>query len=360
MDVTWTTELNNMEWFHSRMELISLTEKELSRPLEFHEKQIILYAKSCRICHQQTNLRKCTTCSSANYCTDHAEIFQKIHNSNCDNQFLCLLLNIALMNYLTDLLYFAFSLDAYIPLSNMTSFIQTYVKPRYERLDNKSLSYKYLFSEYASAPLTLYYGLMNTKLFDTLNTQDNYYVIHIIHAKYYNRSYLRAFEILLHLLCHIQHLTIVMTDMGIYMDIDAGIPTECFNINVCERCIESNRQLMVESYSMTYCQYANSNAYKRPNVILGFGIDFKVIPKWPKMFLELRKQYCPLFLTATSKLEAEKCIGKLYTVLNTLLTPLYFGENKFRSLAPCRTFYSDEMYYHNKYLVILLNLNDIL
>ncbi|EFN83315.1 hypothetical protein EAI_11984, partial [Harpegnathos saltator] len=84
MDVTWTTELNNMEWFHSRMELISLTEKELSRPLEFHEKQIILYAKSCRICHQQTNLRKCTTCSSANYCTDHAEIFQKIHNSNCD------------------------------------------------------------------------------------------------------------------------------------------------------------------------------------------------------------------------------------------------------------------------------------
>ncbi|EFN82649.1 hypothetical protein EAI_13645, partial [Harpegnathos saltator] len=178
------------------------------------------------------------------------------------------------------------------------------------------------------------------------------YVIHMIGAKYYSKYYIQAFELFLHLLRHIQYLTIVVTDIGINMNTNMGISRKCYHIKVCKRCMERNQHLNVEFYSMSYYHYVRSRLYERPNVIIGLGIDFKDSSIWPEMILNLREQNCPLFLTSTSKLEVEKCIGKLYTVLNTILTPLYLGENRFHSLAPCGSFGSDNVVYNNKYLVI--------
>ncbi|XP_019697510.2 uncharacterized protein LOC105184287 [Harpegnathos saltator] len=313
--------------------------------------EIIIYARSCRICYQQANLLMCTMCYSTNYCIEHAEIFQRVHSSNCHKQFLCLVLDIALVNYFADLLRFTRSLTTYESVIDMYAFVEEHLKANekyHKNLQHVPFPYRYLYSEYASAPLTLYHGLRHTKLFDSLDVQDSNYVIHIIGAKCYDKHYVRAFEIFLHLLCHIRHLTIVMTDMKIY--------TGCFDIGVCTDCINNNSKLTIESYSMSFCNYMHSNMYKRSNVIVGFQIDFNDMPTWPETILEIRKQNCPLLLTSISLFEGLENLKVLFTVLNTRLSPLYFGENKFCSLAPRRIVGSDNILYRNKYLVIFSNL----
>ncbi|EFN83328.1 hypothetical protein EAI_11997, partial [Harpegnathos saltator] len=291
MDAGWETgRLSKEEWIQSRQELMRLIKEKLSRNLELQEMAMIIYAKSCRICHQQMNLLICTTCYSANYCIEHAELFQIVHSSNCYNQWLFLVLEVAFINNFSVLLKFNLLFDVYEPLINMHAFIQKHLKTGpYRYLSVTFFPYDYLYSDFASAPLTLYHGLRDTELFDSLEVEGSYYVIHIIGIKYCSGVRTPPWELFLHLLNHIRHLTIVMTELN--------FNTECFYIDTCNHCKERNRTISIEFYSMSYYSYVQSNVYKRPNVIIGFQIDFNDRFTWSETILELPKQNCPLFLT---------------------------------------------------------------
>ncbi|EFN83322.1 hypothetical protein EAI_11991, partial [Harpegnathos saltator] len=346
MDAGWDTRrFHKEEWIHSRKKFMRLIREKLSRNLEWYEMEMIIFAKSCRTCHQQANLQTCMSCYSTNYCNDHVEIFQVVHISNCYNQLLRLFLKIALINNVPALLKFTLVFDMYESFIDMNAFVQKHLKTEpYKELSDTVLPYDYLYSQYASGPLTLYHGLRDI-MFDSLDMYVTFYVIHIIGVRYQSKEYIIAWELFLHLLNHIQHLTIIMTEMN--------SSTEHFVIDVCTHCRERNRTINIEYYSMSYCSYVQINAYKQPNVIIGFEINFDDRPTWRQSILALRKQKCPLFLTSLSKSEMILCIDKLRTVLNTSLLPLYFDENKFHSLAPCRRFGSDEVLYRNKYLAII-------
>ncbi|XP_025153441.1 uncharacterized protein LOC112588278 [Harpegnathos saltator] len=350
MDEGWDTRrLSKEEWIQSREDLMRLIKEELSRNLEFHEVAIIMFAKSCHICHQQANLQMCMSCYSINYCNDHAEEFQSVHSSNCHNQRLSFSLDITSINNFSRLLKFNLLFDTYESLIDMHSFVEKYLKTGpYKELNDTLFAYKYTYSEFASGPLTLYHGLRNTILFDSLDIYDSNYVIHVISVNYCDRELFSSWELFLHLLNHIQHLTIVM--------IEVLFGTRNFNIDVCSQCRERNRIITIECYSISYYSYVLSNSYKRPNVIIGFQANFNNKPTWPETILELREQNCPLFITFATMFKAQQCIGKLYTVLNIPLVPLYLGENKFHSLAPCRIVGRDNVVYRNKYLAIFKNL----
>ncbi|EFN83321.1 hypothetical protein EAI_11990, partial [Harpegnathos saltator] len=346
IDARWDIRrFHKQGWIQSRKELIRLTKEKLSRNLELYEMEMIMFTKSCRICYKQANLEMCVLCFSANYCNDHEEIFRDVHISNCYNQLLRLILKIALINDIPALLKFNIIFDTNEPFKDMNAFVQKHLKTEpYKELSDTVLPYDYLYSQYASGPLTLYHGLRDVISFKTLDVNATTYVIHIIGVSYQPKEYIVAWELFLHLLNHIQHLTIIMTEMN--------SSTGHFVIDVCTHCRERNRTINIEYYSMSYCSYVQINAYKQPNVIIGFQINFDDRPTWRQSILALRKQKCPLFLTFMAEFEMLQCIDKLRVVFHPLL-PVYFGENDFRSLAPCRSFGSDEVLYRNNYLAII-------
>ncbi|EFN83319.1 hypothetical protein EAI_11988, partial [Harpegnathos saltator] len=335
MDEGWDTRrLSKEEWIQSREELICLIKGKLSRDLEFHEFEMIMYVKSCSICRQQANLRTCMICFSTNYCNDHAEEFQSVHSLNCYNQFLNLNLEVSMINNISVLLKYTLLLGIYEPLIDMHTFIQRHLKSGlYKEFSNNLLSYNYLYSEFASGPLTLYHGLRDIMLFDSLDIHDSNYVIHIIGANH-PKEYTPPWELFLHLLNHIRRLTVVITEVK-------SIPT-CYSIDVCSHCKARNRIINIEYYALPFYNYVHINTYKRPNVSIGFRIDFNDKSTWLESVLKLREQNCPLFLTYISNYEAEECMVKLFRILNRELIPLYNSENKFQSLAPCRYSGSDD------------------
>ncbi|EFN76625.1 hypothetical protein EAI_07160, partial [Harpegnathos saltator] len=298
MDAGWDTrQLSREDWIESRKELMHLIKIKLWRNLKIEEINIILFAKSCCICHQQANLQMCIKCCSVNYCNDHVEEFQSVHSSNCYNQYLSFIIEIALINDISSLIKFTLLFDTYEPLIDMCSFIDKHLrKGPYKKLSDCLLSYIYVYSDFVSGPLTLYHGLREM-LFHTLNIQDSSYIIHIIYSNYYDKEFFASWELFLHLLNHVQYLTIVILKMS--------SDTRRYNVNVCSQCRERNRIITIECYSISYYSYVLTNSYKRPNVIIGFQMNLYSNPIWPQIILRLREQNCPLFITFTSQLKAE-------------------------------------------------------
>ncbi|XP_032677149.1 uncharacterized protein LOC116846874 [Odontomachus brunneus] len=77
-----TLRFNQEEWIKTRKELKTYVRSRLARDLVPYEKQMILFARSCLICHQQIDLSPCLRCYSSNYCDEHREAFQNQHYFN--------------------------------------------------------------------------------------------------------------------------------------------------------------------------------------------------------------------------------------------------------------------------------------
>ncbi|XP_032682860.1 uncharacterized protein LOC116849629 [Odontomachus brunneus] len=63
--------LSLTNWITLRQQFLSSIKKWIPRKLKPYEEQMILFAKSCSICHRQINLEHCKRCYSDNYCRDH-------------------------------------------------------------------------------------------------------------------------------------------------------------------------------------------------------------------------------------------------------------------------------------------------
>ncbi|XP_032668718.1 uncharacterized protein LOC116842935 [Odontomachus brunneus] len=73
------------KWRSFRKTFMQEIRMKITRDLMPYEKEMIMRAKSCLICHQQISLRTCRTCYSANYCDVHQLDFKKKHVSMCTN-----------------------------------------------------------------------------------------------------------------------------------------------------------------------------------------------------------------------------------------------------------------------------------
>ncbi|XP_014471480.1 PREDICTED: uncharacterized protein LOC106742755 [Dinoponera quadriceps] len=344
--------LNLQDWIQLREEFLRSVKTELSRELMSHEVQMIRFAKSCLICHQQTNLYTCMICHSANYCVDHAEIFNSYHSYSCKELLLCLSLDIDLFHGMGSMMKFTKFPNEGRPCINMDTFVKHYVQRTHtsRELDDWHFP-EYFYSDYASGPLTLYYGMEDTNLIDSLNIpEDACYVIHIIDAKFVDRKYVLSWEIFLHLLRYkINGLKIVL--------IGSELQNECNNMKFCSRCNHMySQKLSFESYHTSYHSYVASESYKQPNVIVGFEADLSNGEAWSESILKLREQNCPLLLTTKSKLKAERNINGIQEVLGTSLIPLYNDNNKFGSRRPWRDVETNYVYFRNSHLIIYRSL----
>ncbi|XP_032676960.1 uncharacterized protein LOC116846790 [Odontomachus brunneus] len=198
------------QWVQSRKLLMELVQNELDDKMEPYVQHMILWPKSCYICHQQVKLQVCQRCFSANYCDEHANVFRKTHNGvKCDR--LVLLLNIDIetisdntKNISYKFLQFVNETSCFI---EMLEFCMEYILIR-RRRDIDWLAKDYVRSDYLSGPLTVYSGFKRAQLFHILKQE--YVVIHIIASNSIKRDNLPAWEILLHLIPEIRKLHIIM------------------------------------------------------------------------------------------------------------------------------------------------------
>ncbi|EFN89155.1 hypothetical protein EAI_15923, partial [Harpegnathos saltator] len=77
-------------WVKSRKDLLRIVKVELQRDMKPYEVQMIMFAKSCFICHEQRNLQTCTECYCVNYCSNHAQALKYHYISNCARLKSCL------------------------------------------------------------------------------------------------------------------------------------------------------------------------------------------------------------------------------------------------------------------------------
>lgn len=338
-----TVQLNLEQWIQSRKELIRLTMTELSRDLEPYEVEMIMFTKSCVICHQQVNILPCKICWSVNYCLDHEEAFEKYHSSDCKELALCFNTNLR-MQYSSSIPVLKFSMfpQKNKPIVDMETFVKLYVRRR-QSVEGYYVwtIVEYFYSDYASAPLTLYYGMMNEKL---LNLHGRCYVIHIIAANHIDREYLQAWELLLHLLHHVKFLKVVL--------IGSELQDEHDKIKVCSSCKSQYGQMFFfECHRKLYHDYVDSDSFAPPDVIVICQAD---LTEWKtlKPIFKLKDQNCPLLLTAKSRHKSVQNISKMEEVLGSIVHLAYHDENKFSSYKPYRDFENDGVSYRNKYLAI--------
>lgn len=337
------------EWLQSRENLIRLVKLKLSRDLMTHEMQIIRFAKSCFVCHQQRNVQTCKMCYSANYCVNHAEVFKCLHNSRCKELLLCLSLDMELIHGFEFKLKFTRFPNCDKPSDDMDTFIKHYVQRTHISRELEDWHFpEYFYSDYTSGPLTLYYGMKDANL----EIPDLCCVIHVIDATYLDRKYLPAWELILHLISKLKEIKIIL--------IGSELHNECNNIEVCSRCnnISYDQYLNFESYCMSYHNYITSKLYKRPDLIIGFEADLSDVKTWRESILKLQDQGCPLLLTTKSKRRADMNINSIQQVLGISLKPLIHRVNNFASRRPWRDFETDYVFYRNFYITIYQNLRE--
>ncbi|XP_025163850.1 uncharacterized protein LOC112590712 [Harpegnathos saltator] len=345
----WKTHnFNQEEWINSRKNLLNLVKRNLQRDMMPYEMQMIMFAKSCFVCHEQRNLQTCMRCYCLNYCSKHEEFLTHHHSTNCTKLKSCYEIDFYIYFIsLSHCKYKFYQLNASkiekLKAVNIQQFLEKFVPT-----DDQAL--RQFCSDYVSGPLTLYYGIMNQNLY----IRNTHYVVHMIVANVLDAYYVLLWEIMLHLHSKtMRHLKVIL----IGSQIQNG---DCRNVEVCFECNRRKSQFEFESYRMGFRDYTNLILSSHPpNVIIAFEAD---ISKWDlqtDIILKLKRHSCPFIITTASRSKCEQNIRILREVLRQQvdLTPT---ENKFSSLKPYRNFEEDDVLYRNKFLFVIRNLSDLL
>ncbi|EFN82510.1 hypothetical protein EAI_00215, partial [Harpegnathos saltator] len=260
-DPKWfTRRFTRDEWYKAQSQLCVSVAIDLRRILEKYEIQMFIFARSCLICHQQTGLYSCIKCLSADYCLEHKEQFGQQHYSICDLLKLWLKLEFSNFEYRSIIplkLKFMIFPDSNKPFNDMATFVTQYIREdarQWHTLD-------YIYTDYASGPMTIFYGIKETKLLNFLEIGP-IYIIHVIDAKDVDRQSLPAWEILLHLIPKIKVLIIVMIGRELQEKLDTH--------DLCYCCCCNRKKLIYEFCAMSYSEYLSNPIYGKANLIVGF------------------------------------------------------------------------------------------
>lgn len=345
-----TSRYDFFEWVRSKEALVQAVKLDLGRQLLPYEAQMLMYRKACLICYQETGLRTCRQCYSADFCNKHATEFHAEHRSSCKELMLSLNLNIvALCPYVSTIkLKLAAFPNARKPLRNTLSFISRYlsIPMLYTKTSMDWIEKQLIYSDYASGPLTLYHGLKKANVLYSLRRE--LFVVHVIAANTVDDNSLPTWEILLHLIGDIEKLIVVMIGPELQFD--------SYDHKVCHCCQRRNKKMSYECHSMLYHHYVSSPEYKRPTVIVGFQAELNNGETWSESIMALQAQGCPLLLTAKFPYQMQEDLIKIQFILGTNIRPVLETVNKFSALRPYRELRSNEIFYRNKYLTIFKDL----
>ncbi|XP_032670972.1 uncharacterized protein LOC116844019 [Odontomachus brunneus] len=340
------------EWIESRRIFLDVITQRLPRSLETYEIEMIIFAKSCLICHQQIDIHPCKRCYSANFCLIHMEDFFINHASKCGNLMLCL--NLDILNIIpTDFKRLIKFPNKSILPDNMLEFVLKCVHCPYRNLKNYNQvlsKFAYLCSDYASGPFTLFDGMIKAQLNHLPNMAGSQFVIHVISATSIENKYMKAWELLHHLLFWIKKLTVVL--------IGEELKTQDINLESCDSCKSRNQKIKVVCRPGSYHGYTTDPTFQQPNVIIIFQAHFDTTSTWQEHSLLTAYSHrinCSYILTSISQSVAEENMNKIRKILN--VNPVYNGPNNFRSFYPYRLLHRDCVGYRNSHVTVYRNLH---
>ncbi|XP_032668697.1 uncharacterized protein LOC116842927 isoform X1 [Odontomachus brunneus] len=354
------------EWSSFRKIFIEGIKMKITRDLKSYEIEMMMCVKSCLICYLQVNLRTCNICYSANYCDKHYLKFQQKHKSVCTDLLILLNLNISIINNANIKLYpqqmklFRMQLDFEDMFTFISRHVNNYKNPNIEIWSELS----YIYSDYMSAPLTLWYGLMQFE--HLLDVAKMYkmecrfkhpaqypFNVHIIGASSADITGLPSWELFMHFCSKYGNFRNVINELRVIL---IEPETDCeWNgyYNVCCACRHSNRKLYFENTRVSYEDYIRRNLYKQANIIITFQAEFNVESALLDIFVATRDRKCPFFFTTSSQNKAEEIINKIQGVMS-IPQEKYSIRNKFRSFRPYRNYETGGIYYRNVHLVVFL------
>lgn len=340
----------------SKFSLINSVRKELPRNLQIHEEQMIMFAKGCLVCHRSDNLLTCQFCFVSNYCANHQQEFTHIHPETCETLKLCLDLDVKIVMKKWYLTYAIPTVENFPnvnkPVVNIDDFVVRYMKQG--KYEEEYVLNDYLYSDLVSGPLTLQYALK--EISELPKSTDVVYTIHIINADCLDRIFVAPWELLLHLFSQIKTLTIVI--------ITPQIENVNIRHNICRRCQQDNKILQFECYPMFYANYIDSAICKKPNVIVGYQVNFDRFQYWSDILNIIRRQPCPFLLTVKSFSKAESVFHSITRFMRSSMRPFIRSyvlngriiENRFFSLRPHRDVLHGT-FYRNKYIISFKSLH---
>ncbi|XP_032677138.1 uncharacterized protein LOC116846867 [Odontomachus brunneus] len=347
------------QWAQFRLLNMNALQSMVQRTLKIYEKEIFLNPKSCYICREQQNLVEiCHECKSINMCPDHISV-----RNNHDCQMRRRLLAINMFVAATDederipekLLYFKENIN------DMKSFIA-------ESLNHSGIwpLEFYIYSEYFSRPLTLFYGMKQICKFPNLSKlpMHDTFVIHIIdehfkeflfidiqlvhYLKRMQLNTLSAWEIILHKFPYIKNLIIIMIKPGLF--------DNAVNIKLCDVCRRKQKSLCYRYISKEYHEYTKSPGYMKPNVIIRYDGELKINQKTILNLRAMQREYCPLLLASSSEIMTQDNILNIQEMLDLQLTPIFNNKNKFKTYRPVKDYINDSVFVPQQYLIVYKNL----
>ncbi|XP_011138006.2 uncharacterized protein LOC105182345 [Harpegnathos saltator] len=338
-----TRRFNLKEWWIAQDDFHTSVKLNLKRILESYEEQMITCSRFCFICHQQTGLYPCKKCFSADYCLEHKEEFEEQHEESfCD--LYTMWLNIEFLNVQYEskaslsLKFMKFPDNG--SFNDMITFIEEHTQ---ETISEWNLL-DYIYADYVSGPLSVYYGMSNVELSNILLTTSTC-IIHVIGASSIEKNGLPVWEILLHLFPNIQVLIVVL--LGADLQVEFGMQ------DVCPRCVFNEKKFIYECYGTLYSNYMTDPMYGKAHLIVLFEVhEFESLDKCLKT---MQSQECPVLLTTSEGLEILET-DRIQQVLGRDVYPIINIKNKFMSVRPYKDY--KQTAYRNSVLIIYKTLKN--
>lgn len=342
--ISKTTDLWNShgmssdEWVEFKKENMRRIKQELCRNLEPYEEQMFLFAKSCFICHQQSNLFNiCKGCYCINSCIDHNLANIK---HNCEGLLLSYILDVEYLQHkeviTSKLFHYKISMCKF-PI-NIESFVTRFGSDVARNYRFWS-PFDYYFCDWVSEPLTVCQIIQNPRYF--YFTKLPSFTVHIIASSNNTNNWL-AWELLLHMLADKVSLQIIVLGSEL-QNID--MPA----LRLCDTCISLGKSLSIKLCNESYKQYMLASG-DNADIIVGFNVELKNFEN--STINTLRHQNRPLLLTSTSKDKTNDNLRILNESKVMFTVPHIRAKNSFRSYRPYRDYEIDRVFLRNKYLII--------
>lgn len=341
------------QWIQSRRKLISMVRLNIRRrPLQRHEEEVILWSKTCVVCHQQAALNTCRRCFSANYCDEHAGDFRVKHRHDVKCDRLLLATNIDIATAFGDAANVSYRFLSFVKKTSrfeeMLEFCLKYILTR--RAGNLVWHVRdYVLSDYLSRPLTVYSACKRSNSLNVLEKSNVF--IHVVNvgAQSVDKRDLPAWEVLLHLVPEMLQLEILMVGPGLQSDFDT--------FSLCKRCTRTKRKLTFCLLAMPYYDHTKFKNYKSPSAIVGFHMNVDE-DAWADTMTEIMHMCCPLFLTFSHEQKAHDnvlVIKQLFEMLfGSDTEPNFVGRNHFSGLVPHKDVETGDTYFNNEYLLVYI------
>ncbi|XP_012538876.1 uncharacterized protein LOC105838120 [Monomorium pharaonis] len=337
------------KWKNMKLNFMLLVSFKLGRRLERSEMEVLMFPRECEVCHERNArlLEDCQDCLSVSFCNDHRDSIE--HKEFCYALKLCFHLNLMDISgnqfVNLDYLQHVSKMDIF---RDMNEFISTYVNTEASsEMSSDILAARH--SHNLSRPLTVYHAMRLLDYIPERFSKD--LIIHVVGANVIEESTLPAWEVLLHLIEPVISLVIVLIGPELICK------SNSFELSTCDSCISGRKKISLDFRNMLYENYACSQLFVRPDLIVGFDIGLQewelksTGETWSSSIEVLAKQNCPFILTCYKE-ELEEEIERLNTILNRKVDYLYSGKNPFASLRPQKNFGAELVFYSNYCLTI--------